>query len=127
MCAQVQLMRAHGMAAPLLEEVDAELASVWRFILEREVEAPERFQVTAPARLIWQPPPHLQTIAHAACFAHFFDGILPAVSCYDCHPFVELAWAQDRQGTRGLDSVLGWWGSGELNANQLTAKLKVTH
>ena len=42
---QVQLMRANAMATPLLEEVDAELAQVWRFILEREVEAPERFQV----------------------------------------------------------------------------------
>lgn len=38
-------MRANELAAPLLEEVDAELAQVWRFILEREVEAPERFQV----------------------------------------------------------------------------------
>lgn len=46
--AQVQLMRANAMATPLLEEVDAELAQVWRFILEREVEAPERFQVICP-------------------------------------------------------------------------------
>jgi hypothetical protein len=37
-------MRANAMATPLLEEVDGELAQVWRFILEREVEAPERFQ-----------------------------------------------------------------------------------
>lgn len=40
-------MRANAMATPLLEEVDAELAQVWRFILEREVEAPERFQVAS--------------------------------------------------------------------------------
>ena len=37
-------MRSAAMPTPLLDEVDAELASVWRFILEREVEAPERFQ-----------------------------------------------------------------------------------
>lgn len=43
-CAQVQLMRANAMTGPLLQEVDSELGQVWRFILEREVEAPERFQ-----------------------------------------------------------------------------------
>ena len=41
---QVQLLRANAMTGPLLQEVDRELGLVWRFILEREVEAPERFQ-----------------------------------------------------------------------------------
>ncbi|CAL5219904.1 g1831 [Coccomyxa viridis] len=41
---QVQILRANPAAGVLLEEIDAELAQVWRFILEREVEAPERFQ-----------------------------------------------------------------------------------
>ncbi|BDA42347.1 probable Na(+)/H(+) antiporter NhaH at N-terminal half [Coccomyxa sp. Obi] len=41
---QVQLLRANAMTGALLQEVDRELGQVWRFILEREVEAPERFQ-----------------------------------------------------------------------------------
>ncbi len=41
---QVQLLRANAMTGALLQEIDRELGQVWRFILEREVEAPERFQ-----------------------------------------------------------------------------------
>ncbi|KAK9861042.1 hypothetical protein WJX84_008386, partial [Apatococcus fuscideae] len=41
---QVQLLRTNRAAAPLMEEVQEEVGKVWKFIVEREIEAPERFR-----------------------------------------------------------------------------------
>ncbi|KAK9785975.1 hypothetical protein WJX73_007453 [Symbiochloris irregularis] len=41
---QVQLLRHHDALRPLQEEVRQDLQQVWGFIVEREVEAPSRFQ-----------------------------------------------------------------------------------
>ncbi|KAK9819620.1 hypothetical protein WJX72_000338 [[Myrmecia] bisecta] len=41
---QMQMLRSNPAARQLLAEVQDEIAKVWRFIIDREIEAPERFQ-----------------------------------------------------------------------------------
>lgn len=41
---QIQLLSEHGAAGALMEEVEMESERVWTFIIEREIEAPDRFR-----------------------------------------------------------------------------------
>lgn len=41
---QIQWLSEHASAGALLEEVEMESERVWTFIIEREIEAPDRFR-----------------------------------------------------------------------------------
>ena len=41
---QMLWLAEHTFAGAMLEEVDLEVERVWTFIIEREIEAPERFR-----------------------------------------------------------------------------------
>jgi hypothetical protein len=41
---QVHWLWEHEASRVLMEEVEAETAKVWKFIIDREIEAPERFR-----------------------------------------------------------------------------------
>lgn len=89
-CRQVHWLWEHEGSRVLMGEVEAENQRVWKFITEREIEAPERFRAIQSYRCARRPPPR----AHGLCDGH--GGSCPSVQ-QSPFPSRQSAWEQPFQ------------------------------
>jgi hypothetical protein len=66
---QVHWLWEHEASAVLMGEVEAETAKVWKFIIDREIEAPERFRAIQSYRCAECGPRSCCTIVKCNCTA----------------------------------------------------------